>query len=635
MPSADRRPSGIDHAREVRAAQIRLLYEQTPWALIATLANAAIVVLVLWSRFSKFWLLGWFIVCILAVLGRFWLGRSYLLSRPMAAASPRWGRRFLLGVTVNGMLWGFAGFFFFVEQSYAHQLFLAFVLAGMTSGAIATLSPVRNAYLMFLVPALSPYMARLVGVGGEVHLAMGGMLLLYMVMMAMISRRQHMTLAESLRLRFENLDLLRDLTLAKERQERVNAELAAQMAEKRHAQGALREAYAEMEQRVRERTKALAQSEEALRDADRRKDEFLAMLGHELRNPLTPISNAVQILKRADLDQAQVAWCRDLIGRQVGYLIRLVDDLLDVSRITRGKIELKKERLALADIVQRAVETSRPLIDDHRHELIVHLPPEPVWIEGDLVRLVQVVSNLLNNAAKYMGSGGQIWLTVRKDDDEAVISVRDTGVGIPAAMLPRVFDLFTQMDAEAGFVERGLGIGLALVRSLVQLHGGRAEARSEGPGHGSEFLVYLPLAATQSADAAATKESRPPLAAKLRILVADDNTDVADSLGMLFKALGAEVQVVYDGMAALGAIGDFEPAVVVLDLGMPGMDGYEVARQIRQQHRFREVTLIALTGWGEEADRQRSRAAGFDHHLVKPVDPEVLQRMLASLKSDD
>ena len=634
MSSADRRTEGINHVREVRAAQIRLLYAQAPSALIATIVNAAILVFVLWNQVSKSSLLGWFLVCMFVVLGRFWLRRSYLLSSPTTAESRRWERRFVMGVGINGILWGFAGFFFFVGQSHVHQLFLAFVLAGMASGCIATLSSVRYVYPMFLVPALLPYMVRLLGVGGEMYLAMGGMLLLYMVMLAMISHRQHVTVAESLRLRFENLDLLSDLTRAKERQDRVNKELAVQIAEKHCAQEALQEAYAELEQRVQERTKELAQSEEALREADRRKDEFLAVLGHELRNPLAPISNAVQILKRADLDEAQVAWCRDLIGRQVGHLIRLVDDLLDVSRITRGKIDLKKEPLALADIVQRAVETSRPLIDRRRHELIVRLPSEPIRVEGDLVRLVQVVSNLLNNAAKYTESGGRIWLTAQREGGEAVVSVRDTGVGIPAALLPRVFDLFTQMEPNVGCVESGLGIGLALVRSLVHLHDGRVEVHSEGPGQGSEFVVHLPLATTQLTDEVPPKVQHPALHTKPRILVVNDNADVADSLGMLLKALGAEVHVVYDGMAALKALSVFEPALVLLDLGMPGMDGYEVARQIRQQHRFRDVTLIALTGWGQEEDRRRSRAAGFDHHLVKPVDPDVLQRMLASLERD-
>ncbi len=483
---------GTNQAQEVRAAQIRLLYEQAPPALIATTINAAIVVLVFWRLIPKSLLIGWFLVSLLVVLARFALRRCYLLNNPTAAESPRWGRYFIAGVAINGVLWGFAGFFFFLENHYVHQLFLAFVLAGMASGSIATLSPVSNAYLIFLVPALLPYTARLVSVGSEVHLAMGGMLLLYIVMMTIISRRQHVTVAESLRLRFENLDLLDDLKRTQDRQERVNQELAAQVAEKRRAQDLLQKAYAELEQRVRERTEMLARSEEALRNASRRKDEFLAMLGHELRNPLAPIRNAVQIMRRPELSESLLTWARDIIDRQVDHLARLVDDLLDVSRIVQGKISLHTIPLDLATVVEHALEASGPLIAARHHKLSVSLPEQPLQVTGDLVRLAQVISNLLNNAAKYTDAGGRIQLETQACDHWVSIRVRDNGMGISAVLLPHVFDLFTQADQSLARTQGGLGIGLTLVKRLVEMHGGHVEAHSQGPGQGSEFVVRLP-----------------------------------------------------------------------------------------------------------------------------------------------
>jgi signal transduction histidine kinase len=492
MPSADRCKDATDYAEEVRAAQIKLLYEQAPSAFIAIIINAAIIVTVLWGPVPKPLLMGWFLASLLVLFARIGLRRSYLLNSPTTAESLRWGRRFVFGVAVNGMLWGFAGFFFFVEQSYVYQLLLAFVLAGMASGAIGTLSPVRDAYLAFLVPALLPYLARLVSAGGKVHLAMGGMLLLYIAMMGMISRRLHASVAESLRLRFANLDLLDDLRRARDKQERINEELAAQIAEKQRAQHALQRANEELEQRVRERTEKLAQSEEALRSANRRKDEFLAMLGHELRNPLAPIRNAVQIMRRPDVPESLRERSRDIIDRQVDHLARLVDDLLDVSRIVQGKISLHTAPLDLATVVEQAVEASRPLIEARHHQLSVRLPGEPVRVNGDSVRLAQVVSNLLNNAAKYTDPGGRIRLETEACEHWAGIRIRDNGVGIPAALLPHVFDLFTQADHSLARTQGGLGIGLTLVKRLVEMHGGRVEARSGGPGQGSEFEVWLP-----------------------------------------------------------------------------------------------------------------------------------------------
>jgi len=371
------------------------------------------------------------------------------------------------------------------------------------------------------------------------------------------------------------------------------------------------------------------QSEEALKDADRRKDEFLATLAHELRNPLAPISNAVQLLRRPD-GRRQADRVIEMVGRQVRQIVRLVDDLMEVSRITRGKIDLKLERLPFADVVQGAVETSQPMIERAGHRLAVALPDEPLCLEADRVRLTQVFANLLNNAAKYTDTGGHIWFEARRDGDTLVATVRDTGIGIPPEALPRVFDMFAQAHS-IGRGQGGLGIGLTMVRSLVEMHHGSVEARSAGPGQGSEFVVRLPLAA-ERAPAAATVpagQARPsaPLHGQ-RILVVDDNRDAADTLGLLLEGDGAAVRVVYDGRAALAQAETFQPTSVLLDLGMPGMDGYEVARRLRQDERFSGVRIVALTGWGQDADRRQTRNRGFSHHLTKPVSLEDLHAIL-------
>jgi signal transduction histidine kinase len=374
-------------------------------------------------------------------------------------------------------------------------------------------------------------------------------------------------------------------------------------------------------------------NEESLRELDRRKDEFLAILAHELRNPLAPIRNSIHILSLSYQQDPASAQVCEVIERQVNHMVRLVDDLLDVSRVTRNKIELKKESLEVASFVRSAVEASRPLIDSAGHQLALSLPVEPLTIEGDFVRLTQVVANLLNNAAKYTDAGGQIWLSVKRDQRDVVISVRDSGSGIAPEHLPHVFDLFMQVDHRAARSQGGLGIGLTLVKSLIELHGGTLSVDSRGLGHGSEFQVRIPLLYPDRPDRleAAKAPSAVPLTAK-RILVVDDNKDAASSLGLLLRVMGATVKVVYSGPAALEAVAKDPPSIVLLDIGMPEMDGYEVARQIRAQKSGRDITLIALTGWGQDSDRKRTQEAGFDHHLVKPAEIDSLQTLLLSVK---
>jgi PAS domain S-box-containing protein len=373
-------------------------------------------------------------------------------------------------------------------------------------------------------------------------------------------------------------------------------------------------------------------AEQALRDADRRKDEFLATLAHELRNPLAPIRNSLHVLRLAGNTDPAVEQVREMMERQVNHMVRLVDDLMEVSRITRGKIDLRMEPIELAGVIRSAVEASQPLIDAGGHQLAVTIPPEPVTLNADPVRLAQVFANLLNNAAKYSDGPGQIWLTVRRDHRDVLVTIRDTGIGISADMLPRIFEMFTQINESDRRNQGGLGIGLTLVRSLVQLHGGSVTAFSEGLGKGSEFTVRLPLAAGLPSDKE-HPQSQHFAITPFRVLVVDDNRDAADSLATLLKCLGAEVQAVHDGPAALATLEAFRPALVVLDIGMPGMDGYEVARQIREQPLYRNVMLAAMTGWGQEEDRRRSRTAGFDYHLIKPTDVKALQDLMLAIKN--
>ncbi len=373
-------------------------------------------------------------------------------------------------------------------------------------------------------------------------------------------------------------------------------------------------------------------AESALKESDRRKDNFLAILAHELRNPLAPIQNAVDVLRRGDSHDATTDWARDVIERQVSHLTRLVDDLLDVSRITRDQITLDKEVLELKTVVDRAVETSRPLIEARGHQFTISLPSQPVRLKGDLVRLAQAIANLLNNAAKYTEKGGRIALEAESRQGHVLVCVRDSGVGIAPDSLERIFDPFSQAHLAENRSQGGLGIGLSLVQKLVAMHGGTVEAHSRGLGQGSEFRVRLPLYTGSTPRALPSRQASgskaPP--APCRILVVDDNADAVESLTRLLRLQGHAVQTAMDGPSAIELARAFQPQVVLLDIGLPGVDGYRTAGDIRAQPGMAEVMLIALTGYGQEADRQRAKAAGFDHHVVKPAGLEEIEELLAA-----
>jgi signal transduction histidine kinase len=449
----------------------------------------------------------------------------------------------------------------------------------------------------------------------------------------------------------------RELQALNDELARTNAELAAankalQLEKTRELEALnqhLKRANAELESANRSlqaEVEVRARIEEQLKAADRHKDEFLAMLAHELRNPLAPIRNAIHIMKSKPIDDPQLAWVQEVIDRQLDSLTRLVDDLLDVSRITRGKINISREPIALATIIQRAVETVQPLLAEKRHQLTIDIDDPAAEIDGDLTRLTQVIGNILANSVKYTDRGGQISLTTSVCEREVEIRVRDNGIGIAADDLPRIFELFTQAEQGSQRGLGGLGIGLALVRRLVELHGGTVRASSEGPGLGSELIVRLPRTAVMAASAAGVRAAEvqalrdePAAAHDLparknggaegrRILIVDDNRDALDSLAALMEMGGHEVHTALDGEIALDLAERVRPEIVLLDLGLPKLDGYEVARRIRREPWGKAMMLVALTGWGQDEDRRRTRESGFDSHMVKPLDLDAIKALI-------
>jgi len=381
----------------------------------------------------------------------------------------------------------------------------------------------------------------------------------------------------------------------------------------------------EADRDVTERVRTL----EALREADQRKDEFLATLAHEIRNPLAPIRNELEIMRVARGNPDVMEHSRAVMERQLAHLVHLVDDLMDVSRITRGKLELRREKLSLQAVLQAALETSRPLIEAARHDLTVNMPRTPVYVLGDLTRLAQIFSNLLNNAAKYTPPGGRIFLTAAAVNGDAVIEVRDTGVGIAGEALPKIFEMFTQENRNRG-VAPGLGIGLALVHALTEMHGGTVAAASDGVGAGSLFTVRLPVQqAVEIEESGVRAQAEPAATVRRRVLVADDNLDAAESLSMLLTMMGHEVRAAHDGAQAVEQAEQFRPDLILMDVGMPRLDGLQATMKIRSMDWGASPLIVALTGWGQDADRERSKEAGCDVHLVKPLDFDRLTVLLA------
>ncbi|HVF23065.1 MAG TPA: PAS domain S-box protein [Pyrinomonadaceae bacterium] len=370
-----------------------------------------------------------------------------------------------------------------------------------------------------------------------------------------------------------------------------------------------------------------------LSENDRRKNEFLATLAHELRNPLAPMSNMLEVLKRADGDGAIIDQAHETIERQLGQMVRLVDDLLDLNRITHDRLELRRSEVDLSSVIQQAVEVARPLVDEAGHKLIVELPKEPIYLNADRTRLAQVFGNLLNNSSKYTRARGSIWLTAKRDGGEVVVTVKDNGAGIPPDKLNSIFEMFMQVDSTSDRSQGGLGIGLTLVKRFVEMHDGTIEPRSAGEGMGSEFTVRLPILSKPTSAMASGTDASTGAPEHRRILVVDDNRDSAESLAMLLQMTGNKTDVAYDGVEALEAIEAHRPEVVLLDIGLPRLDGHEVCRRVREQNWGKDIVMIALTGWGQADDRRKSQEAGFNDHLVKPVDYDHLLELLSKLTS--
>jgi PAS domain S-box-containing protein len=446
------------------------------------------------------------------------------------------------------------------------------------------------------------------------------------VIMEKIKRGEYIEHFETERVRKDGSRMQMSLTISPVRNaegEIIGAsKIARDITERKRAERALRRSEA-----------GFRQLAEALKEEDRRKNEFLALLAHELRNPLAPLRNGLEVLRLAGNAGRSGEEARTMMERQLQQLVRLVDDLLDLSRISQGKIGLRKAPLTLRAAVVSAIESSRPLLDEKGDELIVNLPESPIYIDGDKARLAQVISNLLNNAAKYSSPRGQISLTVTGEDGEALINVRDKGIGIPAHLLPRVFDMFMQIEGSLNRSQGGLGVGLTIVRRLVELHGGSVEARSEGEGRGSEFIIRLPTVAGPAEEPGPTANRPVGKVAGHRVLIADDNADAADSLAMMLRIMGNEVRTAHDGQAAVEVAADFRPDVILLDIGMPRLSGHEACGRIRALRGGKDAHIVALTGWGQKNDRVRSRQAGFDGHLVKPIEPAALEKLLAELSS--
>ena len=414
----------------------------------------------------------------------------------------------------------------------------------------------------------------------------------------------------------------------------VNQALLKEVAERRLAEERLSDVNASLDRRVTERTDALQASEAKLRDINQRKDEFLATLAHELRNPLAPVRSAVQLLLRKDLEAPKLVWALQMIERQVTAMSRMIDDLMNVSRINQGKLELRREQVRIRTILEDAIESARPLIDENQHHILLNFAAQDLMLNADAARLTQAFTNLLNNAAKYMESGGGITIDVQASHDAVVVNVRDTGIGIAHDRLESIFELFSQEATALSRSRGGLGIGLSLTRQLVEMHSGSVVARSAGLGHGSEFEVRLPLAMqsaptfTANTDVLAHDEPQTSLS-QLRILVADDNEDASAAFAALLEMMGHEVRQVHDGVAAVQAALEFSPHVVFLDIGMPKLNGYDACLQIRAQPGGSSMVIFACTGWGQTDDLRRSKEAGFNKHLVKPLDPKLLHDLLS------
>ena len=588
--------------RQVRAAETRLLYENATTGIAVTGIVASLLAYCQWDVVPHAIVATWLLYVLLISAARWMLVRRYRRASPTDAENSRWSVAFAIGAGMAAAGWGVAGVVLYPADRSLNETFLIFVLGGVMLGGAALLAARPESFLAFLLPTGLLPAVRLASDGDEEHVLMGFLAAIFTLATITTTWRFHRAIESSLELGFENQDLVESLESAKNQAEALNRDL---------------------ELRVRERTAQLL-------EADQRKDEFLATLAHELRNPLAPIRFALEALKGGTPPDV-TARAHDVIERQVGQLVRLVDDLLDVSRITADKIHLRREPQLLGRLMATAVESILPLARAADHRLDVDLPATPVLVNGDATRLVQVFANILHNAVKFTPRGGHIWFTADQQGNVAVVRIRDTGIGIAADVLPRVFDMFSQAEPILERSSGGLGIGLTLARRLVEMHEGRINVRSHGPGQGTEVEIRLPVAAARDVNVAEAGRPAPTVMRSLRVLIVDDNPDAAEMLEVVVSRLGHSTRLAHDGATALAAAAAFTPDVIFLDIGLPVMNGYNVAQTLRQRPEFKDVHIAAVTGWGQEEDRRKAREAGFDSHFTKPLSPAVLEELLATV----
>jgi signal transduction histidine kinase/ActR/RegA family two-component response regulator len=583
----------------VQAAQTRLLYENASTSVVASVLIALPLAYAHRRVISTLVISTWLLFVVVVALLRWVIARRYWRASPGEASSGEWIAAFVAGTALAASAWAMAGMLFYAPAHPTNGFFLMFVLGGVMLGGASLLAARREAFLTFFLPIGLLTAIRLASEGGEEHLMMAFLVSLFTAATVATTWRFHLTIASSLELRFDNLDLIENLRAAKRRADALNRDL---------------------ELRVRERTAMLT-------EADQRKDEFLATLAHELRNPLAPIRFALETLKTGTSSPAAVR-ARDVIDRQVGQLVRLVDDLLDVSRITTGKMVLRREPQELARLMTTAIESIMPLVTAADHTLIVEIPDTAIVVDGDGARLVQVFANALNNAVKFTPRGGRIWFTAHQQSHTAIVRIRDSGMGIAPDILPRVFDMFQQAEPILERSAGGLGIGLTLARRLVEMHQGRIEIRSPGSGQGTEVEIQLQTTAMVDAPVMAAERSTIPATRSLRVLIVEDNLDAAEMLEVAVSQMGHTTRLAHDGATAIIVAGQFAPDVILLDIGLPVMNGYAVAQALRARPELRRVHIAAVTGWGQDEDRRKAQEAGFDSHFTKPLAPAVVEELL-------
>lgn len=600
-----------DSSAEVIQEQIRLAYANLPVSQVVALLNGLVLAFVLSFAVGTARAAGWLAGLVAVTVARMVIAMLYRKASPTAKAAPSWRVFLLAGAAASGLAWGSTALVLYPPESIIHQVFIAFVVGGMVIGAIIAMTPMFATFVLFALSALLPNIARYSFGGDNVHHAMAAMGAIFLVAMLVLGKRIHDTMTASLQLRFENRDLIAFLSGSRKHLVAVNADLLA-------AQDKLTKANEALESRVAERTAAL-------QAADQRKDEFLAMLSHELRNPLAPIRNSIYILNHFDAGSEQARHAREIIERQTQHIARLVDDLLDVTRIARGKIELRRERADLTELVQRTMQDYAPVFQQFGIAVSAQLPERPIWASVDATRIAQLVGNLLQNAAKFTPAAGTVELSLRSVDGWAEIRISDTGAGIPSDLLPSLFEPFMQGKQSLARTEGGLGLGLALVKGIVELHQGSVAAESAGLGQGSAFTVRLALLAFDDVPAAPSP-ARHRAAQARRALIVDDNKDAADSLAQLVSMFGHAAEVAYDGATALARARANPPDVVLCDLGLPGLTGYDVARALCAERSG--IRLVAISGYAQPEDIAAAKKAGFEQHIAKPIDPEAVRNLL-------